>query len=315
MNLNTRYPEIRQMIKAKLSFNSENEKKEYVKLGEDGFEEQLDKAAERVRSDTGINLITLAGPSCSGKTTTANKLIHELTRDGRRVHAVSIDDFYLDRDVLNARAEKNGGKIDYDSPSTLDFDTLADCMGEILSNGIAKLPCFDFTSGMRVGYSIIDIVPEDTFIFEGIQALYPEFTALIAGRQYLSLFISLADDADIGGTVLDCNELRFFRRLVRDNRFRGAAPEFTYRLWEGVRANEEKNIYPNVASTDMQINSFMPYEINAIKPKLMSVLKKVPSDDGFFKSAEMIMQLFDRVEAIPESMIPEYSVFREFIGK
>ena len=111
------------IIKGQRKFASIEEARLFVEKHEEDFEKRLDDIADRVASDYNIRLVALSGPSCSGKTTTANKLISELESRGRKVHVVSIDDFFYDKERL---AEIAGdGKIDYDSIKTIDFDERA----------------------------------------------------------------------------------------------------------------------------------------------------------------------------------------------
>ena len=102
------------IIKGKESFASADEARRFVEANEHVFEKRLDEVAEAVSQNHDIRLVALSGPSCSGKTTTANKLISELEARGRKVHVVSIDDFFYDKERLARIAEESGnGKIDY----------------------------------------------------------------------------------------------------------------------------------------------------------------------------------------------------------
>ena len=88
------------ILKGRQSFASATEAENFVVNCENVFEARLDEIAESVASNREIKIVALSGPSCSGKTTTANKLIRELESRGRKVHVVSIDDFYYDRAYL-----------------------------------------------------------------------------------------------------------------------------------------------------------------------------------------------------------------------
>jgi 4-hydroxy-3-methylbut-2-en-1-yl diphosphate synthase IspG/GcpE len=72
------------MQKARNSFYGENDKREYVIECEKRFERSLDLAIERVISQNN-KIITLSGPTCSGKTTTAKKLISEFEERVRKM--------------------------------------------------------------------------------------------------------------------------------------------------------------------------------------------------------------------------------------
>ena len=51
-----------------------------------------------------VKAIALCGPTCAGKTTTAKKLTSMLESHGKRVHVLSIDDYYFDRKILKERS-------------------------------------------------------------------------------------------------------------------------------------------------------------------------------------------------------------------
>ena len=86
----------------------DNAKTLFAATCEMGFRRSVNSAADAVLNRPGLRFIALAGPTCSGKTTTAGILADKLSDAGRTVRSVSIDDFFLDREVLVAEAEKNG---------------------------------------------------------------------------------------------------------------------------------------------------------------------------------------------------------------
>ena len=230
------------MIKARTVFDGEADKRAYVLSCEAGYEAALDGAVRRVLAIPDCRTVLLSGPTCSGKTTTAKKLITEFSEAGARVRVVSIDDFFYDRALLIERAVATGGRIDFDSPSTIDMEALAEAVDDILSGRPARLPRFDFLSGRRCETVTVPHGEHDVYIFEGIQAIYPTVTALFAGHRCASVFAFAERGIALADTAFDRTELRLLRRLVRDYNFRGADPTFTLDLWESVRENEEKHI-------------------------------------------------------------------------
>ena len=62
---------------------------------EQAYRDQIDLAVKSIL-DTKIRFIFLAGPSCSGKSTTARCLVNALEKNGKRVFACSTDDFFRD---------------------------------------------------------------------------------------------------------------------------------------------------------------------------------------------------------------------------
>ncbi len=286
----------------------------FVAECERNFAEGLDRAIDEVFSDENLRIITLSGPTCSGKTTTANRLVERINESGHKAVVLSIDDFYSNRD----RSERNNTEDeapDYDSVKTIDLDYLCEFTEKLLRGEKVNIPRYSFLEGIRVGYD--EYIPEenDIYVFEGIQAVYPEVTALFGGKNR-SIFISVAEDVSYNGVTLASDEVRILRRIVRDNKFRNATAEFTLHLWDGVRSNEEKNIFPNAQNCDVYINSFLEYELFIIAKYARPLLMTVPADSKYRDEADVLerkLEVFD-CDFLDDRMIPKNSVFREFIG-
>lgn len=304
------------MLNSTKIFESKEQARKFVESCEKDFESSLDETVRLVCENKGIRLIGLSGPTCSGKTTTAKKLISYLTSMGKNVHVVSIDDFYLDRAVLIKRADDDPNiEIDYDSEDTIDFEALKACVAEVFTDEPTKIPKYDFVEGRRTGYITIDPDKNDLFIFEGIQAIYPKITALFRQYNYKSLYICVESAINMEGTIFEPNELRLMRRLVRDYNFRGSSPEFTYYLWDSVRANEDVSIFPYASGCDYFINSTLPFEVNLLAPYLRKILPLVPSDNEHKTDAEALLKKIDGIEEVSPEYLIEDSLCYEFIER
>ncbi len=291
-------------------FKKDDEIRAFVEEAEQKYKNQVLKIANEIASFDHIKILTLAGPTCSGKTTTSYILEHEIEKRGMTVKIISIDDFYRNRADIS-----NDEKPDYESISAIDFPVFRSCVEKILKGDTAMLPIYDFVDGQRKGFSPYFPVEHEIIIFEGIQAIYPEILSLFPNDIAKSIYISVADDVNAYGTYFEKREIRFLRRLVRDFLFRSATPERTLELWEGVVENEDKNIIPNEKYADYIINSFMPYELGVIKPYLMNT---VSYDFNNTREAALYNKWKKKLEniiEIPSSFVPTDSVFREFIGK
>ncbi|MBR2340531.1 MAG: hypothetical protein IKA74_06860 [Clostridia bacterium] len=299
---------------AKYKFSDESEKREYVHECDGVFEAQLDSAVEKISEIESLRVITLSGPTCSGKTTTAAKLVSELTAKGKKVHVISIDDFYYNRDFLVERAKKEGTSLDFESVRTIDLHALSEVIEEIFDKDFVILPKYDFESGTRKSEQRLEIDDSDIFIFEGIQALYPEVTALLSHHNFVSVYVSVAESLSVGSAVFDANEVRFFRRLVRDYNFRGSSPEFTFEIWKSVRENEDKNIYPYCTGCDVRLNSLLGYDISMLKPYLIPLLDSIESGSEYYGIAQDMIKKMAHIEEINSDYMPDISVFHEFLG-
>ena len=301
------------MIIDNLNFSSVEKIRDFVSKCENRY--LTDVKGARELSLKGGRIITLCGPSCSGKTTTARILDDDFKKCGKELHSVSIDDFYFDREVLEERSRKSGLPLDYDSPATIDLELFGKVIEDIERGGRVLLPRFDFKEGRRTHMEEIFVRDDDVFLFEGIQAVYPELVKYLKGHDYTSRFISVEDGLSFGGAEFSPRELRFMRRLVRDARTRGASAEFTFSLWKSVVANEEKNIYPNLADVDFRINSAMAYETSVIKPFVMPLLLEISNESAHKTVAHEIIKKLESIPVIDSKYVPDESVFREFIGE
>lgn len=299
------------------NFKDEAEKAELVAYCESRFERRLDRVSEFIASINDLHIIALCGPTCSGKTTTSNKIVADLNAAGCRSHVISIDDFFKERSQRELTTDK---KVDYDSIDAIDFDYLAATVDLICKNKTARIPRFNFAMGLRDSYEEISVAKGEIVIFEGIQALYPQITELFGEHNSRNIYIRpseslfIDDENDEHDRCFSPDELRLMRRIVRDNRTRGASPEFTFFIWDSVRANEEANIFPFEGNAHIRINSTLAYEVNVIKPYIMPLLDSVPADSIYRPHADAIIQKLAPLEVIDYKYVPDKSVYKEFLG-
>lgn len=302
------------MITIERNCRTAKERLGFIRDCESAFEKRLDAACASLTSKDGTEIIALSGPTCSGKTTAAGKMIAELEKCGRDVHIISIDDFFKERDVLNRENEmKNGAGLDYDSINAIDLELLRECTGNILAHRETTLPKYQFKTGSRIVGETLKPSDSSIFIFEGIQAIYPEVTELF-GRGHLSVGISVEDDLKLNGSVFSKRDIRLMRRLVRDYKFRGAAPEFTFYIWRSVIQNEERSIEPYEENIDIRIDSLIPYEVMLMRSELIPILEKIPETNRFYPKALEFIERLSELEAVTSDMIPNSSLLREFVG-
>lgn len=305
------------MVKySKARFENTEEARQFVKQNEIEFENKLTSVINELSKNQSSRIITLTGPTCSGKTTTAKKIISTFEAYSKRVNIISIDDFYYDNDKLVEISRKKGIEdVDYDSADTIDLEALETFVEEIFDNGKSEVHCpvYDFPKRRRTGYRLLECTDDDIFVFEGIQALYPEVVRLFEGHDFSSIFICAMSTLDVGGIIFEPNEIRLLRRIVRDNHFRATSAGSTLDMWENVRHNEDINIFPFANTCKYHIDSVFPHEISLLKPYLDACLPSVPSDSEHFTTAQNILKKIAPIEALPKEFISENSLYHEFI--
>ncbi len=291
---------------------SRDEARDFILLCEERFDEKLRNAVYNAISRNS-KIITVSGPTCSGKTTTSALLEELLEKAGKSTKVISIDDFYLD----GLREKKNAnGDFDFDSVSTIDLEYFATVVEKLLKGETVELPVFDFMTGNRSHTVTYTPSESDIFVFEGIQVVYPEVTEIL-GDNYTGIFICVTDDVMYNGIYFSSHEIRFLRRIVRDAKFRNTTAVETFEYWDNVRKNEENNIFPNAKNPHVLIDSFLTYELFVIAPLALQLIKTVPESNPHYDDAKsFILRLEKLVNPYYDtSFIPSDSMFREFIGK
>lgn len=291
--------------------------KAFVASGERAFRASLTQAIDTIVHRNRRRILTVSGPSCSGKTTASTRLMEALHENGDQTVLISIDDFFLDRPEVKT----TDATLDYDSVNAIDLAYFIEVIDEICRGKTVRLPHYDFTTGKRDSYREYCPKAQNIYILEGIQAVYPEITSVLRAASepfggYDSVFICPDAPDDAENTVLSDNDIRLLRRIVRDVRTRGASPEFTLHLWENVRANEDANVLPYAGDATVHINSYLPYELFMIAPLCRPYLAQIPTESPYYARAR---ELMERLAAFENpyfscSMVPSDSVFREFIG-
>lgn len=300
------------MKNLRINIDEYRDAQRYITRAEHDFAKRLDRTIDEVLASK-AKIIALSGPTCSGKTTTADKLTDRIRAEGKRAVMLSIDDFFRDRADRN---DVSGDAPDYDSVKAIDLELLETVVRDLLAGREVQIPHFDFAQTKRTGYSALVPDENDIYIFEGIQAVYPEVTSLF-GNNYLSIFICVADGVRFRGAALSKNEIRLLRRIVRDHLFRGATAEFTLHLWQTVRSNEEENIFPNSRESDVYIDSLLRYEPFVLARRAGELLEEIPEDSRYKAYADELIKKLSKFDCpyFTDEMIPAESVFREFIGK
>ena len=285
---------------------------EFLAQSEMEFDKRIDAAVSLILEKHN-RFLCLSGPSCAGKTTTANKITQKLAALGKRTYVISIDDFFYNMDYLLALAEKKGGALDMDSVCALDLDAFDKCLGQIVQTGRTSLPIFDFHTHSRSGFREFVCTPEDLIIFEGIQAVYPELTTRISHYGMTSIFVCPESAITVGNQTFEPNIFRFYRRIVRDAQYRSSDAQRTLEVWRGVRNNEDANIFPYKDACDMIVDSTMVYDLHLLTPYLRELLPLVSEQSRYYLRALDILNRIAEIEPISPSLLPKDSLYREFI--
>ncbi|MBQ2153238.1 MAG: nucleoside kinase [Clostridia bacterium] len=291
---------------------------EFVRVSEKAFRSDIHDIAESIVSDdTRCKVIMLAGPSASGKTTTAKILQEELKSIGCGSEIISMDNFYLGEKNVPRTAE---GKPDFETVRALNIEELEKCISDLLKYGQCDILNFDFaTSSSLEERTHIDLHNDSIAIIEGIHALNPIFTQHIVSTVGLKkIYISVKQgirESGRAGYLVTAAELRLFRRLVRDCKFRGSNADHTMGMWKNVLFGEKNYIVPFKYTGDITINSIHMYEPCVIAYEAIEYLEKVSQDSSEYEYAQDLIQRARHFVPISEVLVPDNSLLREFLGK
>ncbi len=293
---------------------NEKEIMEWIASEEETYTRKVDSSIQHILAKEDVKFLTLSGPSCSGKTTTAHLLQKHLGELGHNVIIVSIDDFYRNRDDIEQECESLGIPVDVESARSIDLTELDRFVSAIRENRTAYLPRFDFVSGERTELRPIEPKEGDIYLFEGIQAVYPEVTAILGRDEVLRFYISVEDEIVTETGVWHPRDVRLLRRLLRDSVCRGTTAEETFEAWGSVIRNELVNVVPYKEICDERIESGLAYELRVMKEPITELLSGVADGDDHKVVARLLTEKLQGLEAIPKSLVPAGSVLREFIG-
>jgi uridine kinase len=284
-----------------------------IKADEKFQKDMIDAIVDTIiKSDT-VRVVLIAGPSSSGKTTFARRLALELDAKGRGSLPVSIDDYYRNRDDI--QADRSGEK-DYETLAAIDTQKLEEDMLTLLAGGTADLPEFDFVTGVRKEQPKKTNIGDELIIIEGIHGLNDKLLTGLDRKLKFKIFVSplTALNFDTRSVVLP-EEIRLLRRLARDKRTRGFSFSDTFARWFSVRKGEYKYILPYQESADVMFNTMLLYEPLVLKKYCYEELQRIPNtDSGYVRAQSMLKFLNYFLSLEDESAIPKDSLVREFIG-
>ena len=286
---------------------------DFITLCEQRHNRQLCELGQMIENGKeDIRLICIAGPSSSGKTTFANRLRIELLSRGIEPIRISMDDYYLPREL--APKDENGDP-DLEAVDALDVELFNQNIADLISGLEVELPKFDFKLGHRVPGRKLKVPLNQPIIIEGIHALNEKMTESIPSHQKFKIFIAPQAQVNIDDhNPMSLTDLRLLRRIVRDYQFRGASAIDTLSMWASVRKGEFKWIYDTQEGANYVFNSFSSYELSVMKKYAMPLLEKIDVDSEYFPVAERLIRMLKFFDDIPDKWVPCNSIIREFIG-
>ena len=288
--------------------------RDLIRVNEALHEKRYSQVADMV-CDRGAKAVLLAGPSSSGKTTSANRLATQLRVHGKKPILMSLDDYYIDRDKIDPGPD---GKLDLEHINTLDCDLFRQDLSKLLAGEEIQLPTFNVLTGRREwrGHKM-QLHPDSVIIIEGLHGLNPAMLPegvdkKLIFRLYVSPLLPLNLD---NHNRIPTSYLRLLRRTVRDYETRGSSVQRTLEMWDSVRAGERRWIFPYQENADVIFNSSTLYELAVLKKHIFPLLTAVQPEDDCYEQVRGMVKILNYVcEADVDDEIPPTSLVREFIG-
>lgn len=288
--------------------------RELIRVNEALHEKSFSQVADII-CQRGSKAVMLAGPSSSGKTTSANRLAVQLRVHGKKPVLMSLDDYYIDRDKI---APGPDGKLDLEHINTIDTELFRDDLRRLLAGEEVELPEFSFLLGKRVWTGKkLKLTDNSVIIVEGLHALNPAMLPEgiephLVFKMYVSALIPLNLD---NHNRIPTSYLRLLRRTVRDFETRGASVEHTLAMWDSVQRGERRWIFPYQENADIIFNSSTLYELAVLRKHIYPLLTAVPPENPYYDEVRGMVKILNFVmEANVDDEIPPTSLVREFIG-
>ncbi len=297
------------------SLVSHRQIKDFIQVAEAFQSKKLVEIADLVYSKRDeVKLILIAGPSSSGKTTTAKRLSILLKVIGLEPFAISLDDYFLGRD---ATPKDEKGDPDFESLRALDVPYLNEQLVSLFRGKEIELPTFDFkTQKRRASGKKISLGRRTVIVIEGIHGLNDELTPQVDRDRKLKLYVSALTQLNLDDhNRIPTSDNRLIRRMVRDYQFRGHSASDTIKMWPNVQKGEKVHIFPYQDSADVAFNSALDYELSVLKVYAEPLLKSVKPTMPEYSEAARLLAFLGYFAPIPPQYVPGQSILREFIGE
>lgn len=286
---------------------------EIMLLQEALMEQKIGNLAAQIASDDKKKFIMIAGPSSSGKTSFANRLSIQLIAKGRKPHPLSLDDYYVDRELCPKHPD---GSFDFECLESIDVKLFNEDMNRLLKGEAVDMPSFNFKTGKREYRGRkLTLGADDILVIEGIHGLNDRLSQLIPPEHKFKIYISALTQLNIDEhNPLSTTDERLIRRIVRDARTRGTNAMETIAMWPSVRKGERENIFPFQEQADVMFNSALVYELAVLKVYAEPLLFGIERDCPEYLEAKRLLKLLDYFLPMPADGIPNNSLLREFVG-
>ncbi len=287
--------------------------KHLILLQEAYHEQQIAAIASRIAENPQIRFVMIAGPSSSSKTTFSHRLSTQLAVHGIVPHPIPVDDYFVDRDNTPRHPD---GSFNFECLEAIDVVQFNKDMLALLEGQEVEMPTFNFKAGKReYKGKKLRLGEGDIMVIEGIHCLNDALSYALPSENKFKIYISALTQLSVDEhDPIPTTDGRLIRRIVRDDRTRGAGAAATIAMWPSVRMGEENYIFPYQDSADVVFNSALIYELAVLKVYAQPLLFGIDKDAPEYPEAKRLLKFLDYFVPISSEEIPKNSLVREFIG-
>ena len=287
---------------------------DFIDIAETHQEKCISDIASQIVKSKKVRVVLIAGPSSSGKTTSAKKLGLELQAMGYTPKLISLDCYYAGRD--KAPLDENG-KPDYECLEALNVELLNQNLVDLFAGKEVNIPSYDFHTGISYfeDKNKMTLADNEILIMEGIHGLNPKLTAKVPEECKFKIYLSALTQLNLDDhNRISTSDNRLIRRIVRDKNFRGKPAEGTIAMWPSVQKGEELHIFPFHNNADAILNTALDYELSILRVYAAPLLRRVPPTMAEYSEAQRLLNFLENFATIAPTEVPPRSIIREFIG-
>jgi len=287
---------------------------DFIEITETYQQKNISKIASQIVERKTVRIILIAGPSSSGKTTSAKKLALELQAMGYQPKVISLDCYYAGKD--KTPLDENG-KPDYECLEALNIEMLNQNLIDLFAGKEVIIPSYDFSTGTSYldEKNKFSLAPNELLIMEGIHGLNDKLTPKIPAELKFKIYLSALTQLNLDDhNRVSTSDNRLIRRIVRDSNFRGKPAAGTIEMWPSVQRGEKLHIFPFQNNADAVLNTALDYELAVLRVYAAPLLRQVKPDQKEYSEARRLLAFLENFMTIPPTAVPPRSIIREFIG-
>lgn len=276
---------------------------------ESRYRGQLFRLVEKILAKKKVNMVLISGPSCAGKTTSAELIKEILEKRGRHVITIGMDDFFKNREDCPMLEE---GVRDLDSPSAVNLEQMKECFTSLYQGKKTQFPVFDFISGKNIPNSkTLQLKYNTIVIFEGLHVLNPLILDSIGNSVAYKIYVNAISHFKLGRERMNSIDIRLLRRMVRDINRRKHSVETTLLNWDTVCKAETKYITKYKHSVNAVINTTHEYELGIFKIAFDEMVANKQAKYNQVRFSNFIK------EAVPvdKALLPHTTLMWEFVDQ